>query len=263
VSDSSPVSDPLGDRGLLAGAAGTPDTVFRADSICVSFGERAVLHSASLWGRRGRITVVFGRNGSGKSTLFRCASGVMQPDQGVVLFDGRAFTRPRLHALGRLGLFYLPERDLLVRGRSVRWHLDAAARRFGGDPAPHIAALLLQPLLESTTDQLSGGERRRAELAIALTRQPRCLLADEPFMGIAPVDIDMVAAAFRRLAAAGCAVLISGHEVPALLDLADEVVWLTAGTTRSLGGAAAAWENWHFRREYMGLRAEDSRTTAG
>jgi lipopolysaccharide export system ATP-binding protein len=239
------------------------DVVFRADSICMTFGDRTVLNAASLWARRGRITVLFGRNGSGKSTLLRCAAGLLQPQQGVVLFDGRAHARPRLHLLGPAGLFYLPERDLMVRGRTVRWHLEAVARRFGGEPAPHVHDLLLEPFLDSTTDQLSGGERRRAELAMALTRQPACFLADEPFMGIAPVDIEVLAAACRRLADSGCAVVITGHEVPALLQLADEVVWLTAGTTRTLGSAAEAWDNWHFRREYMGLRSPDSRTPAG
>jgi lipopolysaccharide export system ATP-binding protein len=238
---------------LTAGTAAEGEIVFRADSVRKTFGQRTVLNAATLWARRGRIAVVFGRNGSGKSTLFKVAAGVVQPDQGVVLFAGRAWTRPRLHSLGPAGLFYLPERDLMPRGWTVRRQLEAVTRRFGGDAAPHVEALHVGALLDSTTDRLSGGERRRCEVAMALTRQPACLLADEPFMGIAPRDIEVLAAAFRRLADSGCAVVLSGHEVPALLTLADEVVWLTAGTTHSLGAPAEALQNWHFRREYAGM----------
>jgi lipopolysaccharide export system ATP-binding protein len=237
------------------------DIVFRADSVCKTFGGRTILTSASLWARRGAVTVLFGRNGSGKSTLMKVGAGLVQPDQGVVLFGGRAWPRPRLHALGAAGLFFLPERDLLVRDRTVGEHLQAVVRRYGGDATPHVEALQVESLLGDVPATLSGGERRRAELAIALTRAPICLIADEPFMGIAPADIEMLSAALGRLRAAGCAIVMSGHEVPALMNMADEVVWLTAGTTHSLGSAADACQNWQFRKEYAGLRA-GSRTVA-
>lgn len=233
------------------------DIVFRADSITKSFGARAVLSSATLWARSGAVTAVLGRNGSGKSTLFRIAAGLQPADQGVILFAGGAYMKPRLHELARLGLFYLPERGLLQRNLSVGEHFDSVVRRFGGgDRLRHARSYLqLEELLERRPDTLSGGERRRAELGLALVRRPACLLADEPFMGVAPKDAEVLAAAFREIAAAGCAVVMSGHEVPVLLDHADEVVWLVAGTTHGLGTAAEARQHWQFRREYLGATA--------
>jgi lipopolysaccharide export system ATP-binding protein len=234
-------------------AGGCDDIVFRADSVRKTFGDRTVLNAATLWARRGRISALLGRNGCGKSTLFRVATGLLRADQGVIFFGGQVTTRPRLHRLGPAGLFFLPERGLMPRNRTVAQLLDAVARRYDGDTAPHVAALHLEPLLGHTADMLSGGERRRTELALALTRAPDCLLADEPFMGIAPCDSDILATALRRLSAAGCAIVASGHEVTALLDLADEVVWMTAGTTHSLGTPAEARNHWPFGREYLGI----------
>jgi lipopolysaccharide export system ATP-binding protein len=229
------------------------DIVFRADSICRSFGGRTVLNSATLWARSGRVGVLFGRNGSGKTTLFRIAAGLLSADQGVVLFRDRPWPRPRLHRLAGEGLFYLPERGLLVRNMSVRAHFDAVVHRFGNADAleAQLAELALHELLERAPDTLSGGERRRVEVALALVRSPVCLLADEPLMGIAPTDAELLVRAFRRLAARGCAVVVSGHEVESLLELADEVTWIVAGTTHGLGSAAQARLNWQFRREYL------------
>jgi lipopolysaccharide export system ATP-binding protein len=229
------------------------DVVFRADSICKSYGARRILSSATLWARRGAVSVLFGRNGSGKSTLLRIAAGLLPADQGVILCRGQALTRPRLHRLAELGLFYLPERGLLVRNMTVRHHLTAVAQRYGGtDRLDLLSELRLAPLLDRLPEALSGGERRRVEVALALVRQPLLLIADEPLMGIAPLDVELLGAGFRRLADGGCAVVLSGHEVPGLLDMADEVTWLSAGTTHGLGSAAAARENWQFRREYLG-----------
>jgi ABC-type multidrug transport system ATPase subunit len=232
------------------------EIVFRADSIAKRFGDRIVLNSATLWVRRGCVTSVMGRNGSGKSTLLRIAAGLQRPDQGVILFNGRVYPRPRLHELARHGLFYLPERGLLQRNLTVGAHLNAVARCYGGAHRldETVAALDLGGLLDRLPDTLSGGERRRSELAVALVRKSVCLLADEPFMGVAPKDGEMLAQAFRALASDGCAVAMTGHEVPLLLDHADEVVWLVAGTTHGLGSADEARRHWQFQREYLGGR---------
>lgn len=106
-------------------------------------------------------------------------------------------------------------------------------------------------LLDRRPHTLSGGELRRAELAAALTRRPLCLLADEPYRGIAPVDHDALGEIFKLMAADGCAVVLTGHEVPSLMDLATHVTWCTAGTTYELGPAAAARENDAFVRGYL------------
>ena len=224
-----------------------------ADCVGRSFGQRRVLTAASLRVRPGNITVLLGRNGCGKTTLLRILTGFVRADYGRIEVLGRATDRPSLGRLAPLGFFFLPDRDLLARQWTVRQHLEALARRFGRmDASEAISTTGIGPLLDRTPRELSGGECRRAELALALFREPACLLADEPFLGIEPKDTDTVAAALRALAARGCGILATGHEVVALLDAADDVVWMTAGTTHPLGVPGEARQNHAFIREYLG-----------
>lgn len=224
-----------------------------ADSIGRAFGTRRVLTSARLVATPGSITAIAGRNGSGKSTLLRICAGMLAPDHGTVRYDGVLYTRPRLHELARRGLFFLPDRDILSPGVTIRAHLEAVARRFASTLEPETAArdVGIEAFLDRDARRISGGERRRAELAMVLVRAPRCLIADEPLRGIDPRDTDMIIHALRVLAAAGCAVIVSGHEMYRLLDAADTVVWVTAGTTRELGAPADARSSEQFRREYL------------
>lgn len=227
--------------------------LFAADSIGKSFGSRTILKAASVWARPGNITVLFGRNGCGKSTLLKIGAGRLRPDHGVVLFDGRAYLRPRLPELASRGLFYLPDRDLLSRRLTVGEQIRAVEWRFGGSRTAEVLERLgIGHLLNHTPVQLSGGERRRAEIAAAWIRAPRCLLADEPFAGIDPADAEVVAEAFRGMAREGCALVITGHEVRQLLDTADDIVWMAAGTTHGMGTPEEAVRHEQFRREYLG-----------
>ena len=222
------------------------------DSIGKSFGRRRVLSSATVHASPGRVTALLGRNGCGKSTLMKIAIGEHAADHGVIRFDGQWVRRPRLHRLAVLGLFYLPERGLIVGSSTIGARIDAIARRFGGRTVEEVVSRLrLDPLLDRPPEQLSTGERRRAELALALIRAPRCMLADEPLMGLAPRDADDIAAALRELAAGGCGLIVTGHEVRVLLDTADEVVWVVAGTTHALGPPEEAVRNRSFVRDYL------------
>ena len=114
----------------------------------------------------------------------------------------------------------------------------------------------VEHLLHRYPGSLSGGELRRAELALAMTRLPTVLIADEPYRGITPADHDELTALFRRMAAEGCAVVVTGHEVPSLLAAADHVTWCTQGTTYELGPPAQACEHDAFRRGYLGADFE-------
>ncbi len=230
--------------------------VFAADSIGKSFRGKRVLSAASVWARPRAITVLLGRNGCGKSTLLKIGAGVLAADHGVVRLAGEVWERPRLDRLARRGLFYLPDRELLSRRLTLRQQVSALAWRFPGvEPSRAFGQLDVTRFLDETSSQLSGGERRRAEVALAVMRRPLCLLADEPLTGIGPSDAAMIAQALRGLAAGGCAVIVTGHEVPDLLDLADDVVWMTAGTTHGLGSAGAAAAHEQFRRDYLGPAA--------
>jgi ABC-type multidrug transport system ATPase subunit len=227
--------------------------VLRAEGIVARFGDRRVLTSATLRAPAGCVTALFGRNGVGKSTLVKAAAGVIRPTSGVVHFRGVARLRATLPALARDGLFYLPDRELLAPGLTLRRQLALFARRYDRPLVDEAAALVgLGGRLDQRADACSGGERRLAEVALAWLRAPACLLADEPFRDVAPIVGETLARALRRMAADGCAVVVTGHEAATLLDLADRVVWCTAGTTYELGTAAEARRHEGFRREYLG-----------
>jgi len=220
------------------------------------FGRPEVLKSASVWATQGRITGLFGRNGSGKTTLLRCMLGLTEATCGVTHFLGEATERPRLRRLARRGLFYLPDRHLLPR--SLRFGDMVKAVEWAHGPSPTRAAIFnrlgVEALERRWASQLSGGEQRRCEWALALLSRPTCVVADEPLAGVTPKDQLLVARVVRELAAGGCAVVVTGHEVTELLELVDEVVWMTAGTTHGLGSSAQARAHDQFRREYLGPR---------
>ena len=226
--------------------------ILAVESICKSFGKRVILSSAGVWAIPGKITVILGRNGCGKTTLMRIACGLLKPDYGVVVYRGERLTNPKLWQLARRGLFFLPERNLLHGGLTCGDHLDAVAYHHEvtgyGDV---VEKLRVGDLLSRKPRQLSGGEVRRVELAVTLARQPLCLIADEPFLGIAPRDAELLQLVFRELAASGVAVILTGHEVRSLLELADDVIWLTAGTTHALGGPDQAKQHHQFGKEYL------------
>ena len=238
--------------------------VFTAQSMGKSFGSREVLKAATLWGDGGAVSALLGRNGSGKTTLLKCAFGLTRADFGVVNFGERVFERPAPHRLARLGVFYLPERGLLSPGHTVERHLMVAARSSGSldrlgapdrteDQAAVVERMGIAHVMGQRSFQISGGERRRAELAVALLRGPLCLLADEPFAGIAPADRAVVATALRELAAQGGAVVVTGHDVTDVLAVADNVTWMAAGTTHQLGTPEEARNHHQFVREYLGF----------
>lgn len=224
-----------------------------AECVGKSFRGRRVLTSATLRAVPGELRVLLGRNGIGKSTLLKIAAGCVNPDSGSVHFAGRAYMSVNLHHLAAKGLFYLPDHDLLSAGFTIRRQLEMIRHQFkGADPEEAAHRMGISGHLDKRPFELSGGERRRAELAAAFVRRPRCLLADEPYRGIAPKDAEDLTAAFSALASDGVAVVITGHEVPTLLDVADHVTWCTSGTTYELGHPRVATRHEAFRREYLG-----------
>lgn len=211
-----------------------------------------MLSAGSLRVVPGQLRALFGRNGAGKSTLLKIAVGWIQPDSGTVFYRGEPLEHASLPALARRGLCYMPDEGLLSAAFTVRQQLQFFARQFpGGDSVAAVERTRIRALLDKRPSALSGGERRRVDLAAVLLRQPLCLVADEPYRGIAPLDAEVVTAAFRDLAAAGCAVMVTGHETPTLLAAADHITWCTDGTTYELGGRAAAEANERFKREYL------------
>lgn len=224
-----------------------------ADCVGKSFRGRRILSSASLRAVPGELRALLGRNGAGKSTLLKIAAGWLQPDTGNIRWEGDTLARATLPLLARLGLFYLPDHDLLSDAFTIRRQLEMLRRRYDGLPPDEAARRTgIERHLDERPRDLSGGELRRAELAAVLVRRPRCVLADEPYRGIAPKDAEVLTKVFRTLAESGVAVVVTGHEVPTLLAAADHVTWCVSGTTYELGAPARASEDERFRREYLG-----------
>lgn len=229
------------------------DALLTAQSIGKSFWQTEVLKAATLWCHAGCITALMGRNGSGKTTLLKIAAGRLRADYGAVHFAGEVWERPRARALVRRGLFYLADRGMLSTVGTVRQHLDVVCRCFGTDEVEEAAEILgIAHVLDVRTYKLSGGERRRAELAMMLLRKPTCVLADEPMAGLTPRDRVVVAEALRTLARDGAGVVVTGHDVSDLFEVADHVTWMAAGTTHQIGTPAEARKHDQFVREYLG-----------
>jgi ABC-type multidrug transport system ATPase subunit len=222
-----------------------------ADCIGKKYGDRWVLHSATLRATRGELRALLGRNGAGKSTLLRVAAGLVDSDAGSVRINGVARQRVRLAQLAREGICFIPDRELLTNAFTVREQL-AFASTDHGLIARAAERLTIDHLLDARPFELSSGERRRAELAFAMVRQPACVLADEPLRNISPMDAELLLQVLREIAHAGCAVIVTGHEVPALLAAVDHVTWCTAGTTYEMGPPFMARTDDRFVRDYLG-----------
>lgn len=231
--------------------------IMEVDGIGVQFGSNEVLKSGAFSAWSGRITALLGRNGVGKTTLLRAAVGRVRPVWGRILFKGQFIPRPSLAVLARQGLMYCSQDSALTGLFSIKDHLQAFLYTYPGGPALDevVSVMRLEPLLGLRPFSLSGGERQRASLALALLRRPDCLLMDEPFAGVAPIDRPVVAAGLSALRAQGAAVVVSGHDVDDLFALSDEVIWVVGGTSHWLGSPIQAAAHHQFRREYLGPRA--------
>ena len=222
-----------------------------ADCVSKRFGERRVLSAGSLRAQPGQVRVMFGRNGVGKSTLLKIAVGIVRADSGMVHLAGSPVLTPSLPRLARAGVFYLPDHELLSATMPLGAQLRLFEWRFGRRTAIEAARLArVGEFMDALPSSLSGGELRRAELALALARRPHCLLADEPFRGIAPIDQEFLGEVLRGMAAEGCAVVVTGHEIGALMAVGDHITWCTSGTTYELGTPKQAREHEGFSREY-------------
>ena len=233
-----------------------PTPLLDADGIGVVFGRNQVLGSAGLRAWPGRITAILGRNGAGKTTLFRVVCGRVRPRWGRVMWDGEVVERPSLARLSVGGLMYSAQESSLSPLFTLRDHFAVFAKRWGGaDRIDEVVDRMhLSTWLDLKVTAMSGGEKQRASLALALLRRPRCLLADEPFAGVSPRDRPGIADALRSLAGDGCAVVLSGHDVNDIFEVSHEILWMTAGTTHHLGSPEEAREHFGFRREYLGPR---------
>jgi lipopolysaccharide export system ATP-binding protein len=211
-----------------------------ADAIRVTRGGRALVDRVTLELRAGDVVGVLGPSGAGKSTLFRALTGETLPDAGSVFLMGRDVTRWPLWRRARAGIGYVPQGSSVLWDLTVAQNLDAY-RQIAGlparDPHPAATAVGLEGRLTVRAAHLSAGERRRLELARALTREPSVIVCDEPFAGVDPAGAYALGDLLRSLAAAGAAVLLSDHHVPEALRVCSRALLLLDGAIAEAASA--------------------------
>ena len=211
-----------------------PPRGLRVQSIARSFGARQVVRDVSLTVQRGEVAGLLGPNGAGKTTCFYMITGLVPPDSGSIWLDGEDITPQPMYQRARMGLGYLAQEASIFRGMTVENNIRAVAelRETGAAIAVETSRLLnelsIDHLRHAPAAGLSGGERRRVEIARALAGKPSFMLLDEPFAGIDPLAIADIRQVIRYLANQGIGVLITDHNVRETLDIVDRAsisVW--------------------------------------
>lgn len=230
-----------------------------ARSLAKSFGKRAVVRDVSLAVRRGEAVGLLGPNGAGKTTVFSMIMGLVPPDKGEIQLDGHSITRLPLFQRGRLGIGYLPQESSIFRGLSVEDNILAILEghvHSRKERKERLDKLLeefsITHLRKSNALALSGGERRRLEIARALAADPVFMLLDEPFAGVDPIAVGDIQALVRQLTERGIGVLITDHAVRETLGLVDRAYLIHGGAVMIQGSPQTIAADPEARRIYLG-----------
>jgi lipopolysaccharide export system ATP-binding protein len=228
-------------------------------SIAKAYDRRAVLHDVSLDVHRGEVVGLLGPNGAGKTTCFYSVMGLVKPDSGRIFLDGQDITDLPMYRRAILGLGYLPQETSIFRGLTVEQNIMAVLEV--SEPDSHARSDRLEQLLgefgitalrESPAMALSGGERRRCEIARALAAEPSIMLLDEPFAGIDPISIADIRELVRELKKRDIGVLITDHNVRETLDIVDRACIIYDGQVLFAGTPEALVADQEVRRLYLG-----------
>ncbi|HYF23427.1 MAG TPA: LPS export ABC transporter ATP-binding protein [Caulobacteraceae bacterium] len=243
-----------------ASAAAVQDGLY-VERIGKAFRGRQVVRDVSLSLKRGEVCGLLGPNGAGKTTCFYMITGLIAADYGHIYLDGEDVTAQPMYQRARLGIGYLPQEASIFRGMSVEENVLAVVEMRERDPRKARAEadrlldeLRISHLRSSPAISLSGGERRRCEIARALASQPSFMLLDEPFAGIDPLAIADIREVIGYLKGRGIGVLITDHNVRETLDIIDRASIIHAGQVLSEGTADEIVDDPEVRRVYLGER---------
>ena len=230
-----------------------------------SYGSRKVVKDVSLTVNEGEVVGLLGPNGAGKTTSFYMIVGLVRADGGAISIDGQSVEHMPIHRRSRLGLSYLPQEASIFRKLTVQENVRAVlelqetseGKAYGRDEIERRLTGLLQDLRvdhlrESSALALSGGERRRVEIARALATQPRFILLDEPFAGIDPIAVIEIQRIVSFLNSRGIGVLITDHNVRETLGICDHAYIISDGTVLAKGTPSEIVNNAEVRRVYLG-----------
>ena len=231
----------------------------RIEHLRKSYRKKTVIRDFSMELNRGEVVALLGPNGSGKTTTFYAVAGLVMPEGGTVTIDGKNVTTLPMYRRAQLGIGYLPQEMSIFRGLSVQDNIsaildisisDARGRR------ERLEALLsefsIEHLRRAPALALSGGERRRVEIARCLAADPKYLLLDEPFAGVDPISVDDIRHLVADLKKRGIGVLITDHNVRETLDIVDRAYILHEGTVLMSGTPEEVVQSENVRRVYLG-----------
>ena len=236
-----------------------------AQGLQKSYGSRKVVQDVSLSVQKGEVVGLLGPNGAGKTTSFYMIVGLVRADAGAISIDGQSVEHMPIHRRARMGLSYLPQEASIFRKLTVQENVravlelqqDGAGKALGrSDLEARLDALLkdlrVDHLRDSPAPALSGGERRRVEIARALATQPRFILLDEPFAGIDPIAVIEIQRIIGFLKSRGIGVLITDHNVRETLGICDHAYIINDGHVLAAGTPTEIVENADVRRVYLG-----------
>ncbi|EIE49877.1 ABC transporter ATP-binding protein [Salipiger aestuarii] len=231
----------------------------RVEHLRKSYRKRVVIRDVTLRLDRGEVVALLGPNGSGKTTTFYAVAGLVNPESGQVTIDGRDATWLPMYRRARLGIGYLPQEMSIFRGLSVEDNIgsvldiaetDVTRRRERLEEL--LGEFSIEHLRRAPALALSGGERRRVEIARCLAANPRYLLLDEPFAGVDPISVGDIRHLVADLKTRGIGVLITDHNVRETLEIVDRAYILHDGKVMMSGTPAEVVQNENVRRVYLG-----------
>ena len=235
------------------------DTGLTATGLSKSYKQRPVVREVSLTVQRGEAVGLLGPNGAGKTTLFYMITGLIAADAGEIRLDGADITALPMYQRARLGIGYLPQESSIFRGLTVEENLRSVLELHEPDKAKRTSLLRelydefsISHIRHSSAVALSGGERRRVEIARALAANPEFILLDEPFAGIDPIAIGDIRKLVRQLTSRGLGVLITDHNVRETLDIIDRALIIHEGHVLTEGTPQEIVNNADVRRYYLG-----------
>ena len=231
----------------------------KIESLRKSYRKRLVISDVSMHLHRGEVVALLGPNGSGKTTCFYSIAGLVTPEGGRVSIDGRDVTRLPMYRRSRLGIGYLPQETSIFRGMNVEDNILAVLELSMKDRVRRFERLeellnefSIEHLRRSPALALSGGQRRRVEIARCLAANPKYLLLDEPFAGVDPIAVAEIRNLVSDLKNRGLGVLITDHNVRETLDIVDRAYILHDGVVLRSGTAQEIVEDENVRRVYLG-----------
>lgn len=223
------------------------------------YSKKPVIRDVSLSLQRGEVVALLGPNGSGKTTCFYAIAGLVAADGGEVILDGRNVSDLPMYRRAKLGIGYLPQENSIFRGMNVEDNIlsileisepDLQARRLRLEGL--LSEFSISHLREARAVSLSGGERRRVEIARCLAASPRYILMDEPFAGVDPIAVGDIRTLVRELKSRGIGVLITDHNVRETLKIVDRAYILHDGMVLMNGTAEDVIANENVRQVYLG-----------